>query len=144
MFNFKARKSWKRCTRPISTVLRAECFDRYLPLQIQCVFFPGPPKKCFDWPPLKLSKCWNHIHFDRHLGVFRSEGGPVWDSNVFLKSVTYRPTLSKFRRGAVKKNTLYLSCCIEKSNNPDLHCHRTCEERRSRERMNKCTMSDCL
>ena len=44
----------------------------------------APPQKCFDWPPPKLSKCWNHIHFARHLGVFRSEGGPVWDSNVFF------------------------------------------------------------
>ena len=42
------------------------------------------PPKCFDWPLPKLSKCWNHIHFARHLGVFRSEGGPVWDSNVFF------------------------------------------------------------
>ena len=66
-----------------------------------------PPQKCFDWPPPKLSKCWNHIHFARHLGVFRSEGGPVWDSNAFLKSVTYRPTLSRFRGGPVKKTTLY-------------------------------------
>ena len=82
---------------------------------IQGVFFnwpplqTGPPQKCFDWPPPKLSKCWNHIHFARHLGVFRSEGGPVWDSNVFLKSVTYRPTLSKFRGGPVKRNTLYFT-----------------------------------
>ena len=38
-------------------------------------FLTGPPQKCFDWPPPKLSKCWNHIHFDRHLGVFRSKGG---------------------------------------------------------------------
>ena len=30
-------------------------------------------------------------------------GGPVWDSDVFLKSVTYRLTLSKFRGGPVKK-----------------------------------------
>ena len=29
--------------------------------------------------------------------------GPVWDSDVFSKSVTYRPTLSKFRGGLVKK-----------------------------------------
>merc|ERR1711994_700190 len=71
-----------------------------------------PPQKCFDWPPSKLSKCWNHIHFDRHLGVFRSEGGPVWDSVVFFKSVTYRPTLSKFRVGPVKKNTLYVDATI--------------------------------
>ena len=81
------------------------------------VFLTGPPlKMSLDWPPPNLlglppppnfSKCWNHIHFARHLGVFRSEGGPVWDSNVFLKSVTYRPTLSKFRGGPVKKNTLY-------------------------------------
>ena len=40
-------------------------------------------QKCFDWPLPKLSKCWNHIHFARHLGVFRSEGGPIWDSNFF-------------------------------------------------------------
>ena len=66
----------------------------------------APPQKCFDWPPPKLSKCWNHIHFARHLAVFRSKGGPVWDSNVFLKSFTYRPTLSKFRVGPARKNTL--------------------------------------
>ena len=42
------------------------------------------------------------------LRFFDHEGGPVWDSNVFLKSVTYRPTLGKFRGGGpVKKNTLY-------------------------------------
>ena len=68
----------------------------------------APPKFAWTGPPPNFSKCWNHIHFARHLGVFRSEGGPVWDSNVFLKSVTYRPTLSKFRGGPVKKNTLYL------------------------------------
>ena len=34
--------------------------------------------------------------------------GPVWDSNVFSKSITYRPTLSKFRGGGFKKNTLYI------------------------------------
>ena len=35
-------------------------------------------------------------------------GGPVWDSDNYLKSVTYRPTLSKFRGGPVKKTTLYV------------------------------------
>ena len=34
--------------------------------------------------------------------------GPVWESNVFLKSVSYRPTLSRFRGGPVKKITLYI------------------------------------
>ena len=34
---------------------------------------------------------------------FDHKGGPVWDSTVFLKSVTYWPTLSKFRGGPVKK-----------------------------------------
>ena len=59
-------------------------------------------QKCFDWPLPKLSKCWNHIHFARHLGVFRSEGGPVWDSSVFLETVS---TLNKIRRrgGQLKK-----------------------------------------
>ena len=28
-----------------------------------------------DRPPPKFSKCWNHIHFARHLAVFRSKGG---------------------------------------------------------------------
>ena len=74
---------------------------------IQGVFFNWPPPKCIDWPPPRLSKCWNHIHFARHLDVFRSKGGPVWDSDVFFKSVTYRPTLGKFRGGPGKKNTLY-------------------------------------
>ena len=68
-----------------------------------------PPQICLDCPPLKFSKCWNHIHFPRHLDVFKSlGGGAVWDSGVFLKSVTYRPTLSKFREGPVKENTLYV------------------------------------
>ena len=67
-----------------------------------------PPPNLLGLAPPKFSKCWNHIHFARHLDVFRSKGGPVWDSDVFLKSVTYRPTLSKFRGGPVKKNTLYL------------------------------------
>ena len=55
----------------------------------------GPPKSC---------KYENHIEVLRHLDVFRSWGGAVWDSNVFSKSVTYWPTLSKFRGGPVKKN----------------------------------------
>ena len=67
----------------------------------------APPKFAWTGPPPNFSKCWNHIHCARHLGVFRSEGGPVWDSNVFSKTATYRPTLSKFKRGPVKKNTLY-------------------------------------
>ena len=39
-------------------------------------------------------------------------GGPVWDSDVFLKSVTYRPTLSKFREGPVKKTPGSISWSI--------------------------------
>ena len=35
--------------------------------------------------------------------VWRGEA--IWDSNLFVKSVTYRPTLSKFRGGQLKKNT---------------------------------------
>ena len=45
---------------------------------------PPPPQICFDWPPPKFSKCWNHIHFARHLAVFRPKGGAVWDSDVFF------------------------------------------------------------
>ena len=75
-------------------------------MQIQGIFFNWASP--LDWPPPKFSKCWNHIHFARHLDVFRSKGGPVWDSDVFLKSVTNRPTLSKFRGAPVKKNTLYV------------------------------------
>ena len=80
------------------------------------IFLTGPPLKmspdwppqiCLDWPPPKFSKCWNHIHFARHLDVFRSKGGPVWDSDVFLKSVTCRPTLSEFRGGPAKKHLAF-------------------------------------
>ena len=39
----------------------------------------APPKFAWTGPPPNFSKCWNHIHFARHLGVFRSEGGPVLD-----------------------------------------------------------------
>ena len=42
-------------------------------------------------------------------------GGPVWDSNVFSKSFTYQPTLSKFKGGPVKKNTLYFSLANQNS-----------------------------
>ena len=64
---------------------------------LQGVFFTGFP--------LKMSE--NHIEVLRHLHFFQSWGGPVWDSSVFSKSVTYQPTLSKFKGGPVKKNTLY-------------------------------------
>ena len=96
--------TWRRPSlRNMSTtvsmgVWKGSHWYKFLVAKLQGVFLTAPPPK--------LSKCWNHIHFARHLGVFRSEGGPVWDSNVFLKSVTYRPTLSKFRGGPVKKNTL--------------------------------------
>ena len=91
--------------------------------ELQGVFFNWaspldwpPPNLLGLAPPPKFSKCWNHIHFARHLDVFRSKGGPVWDSDVFLKSVTYWPTLSKFRGGPVKKNTLYVHCPSQKEN----------------------------
>ena len=86
-------------------------------LLYRVVFLTGPPRTMsLYWPPPNLlglappnlSKCWNHIHFARYLDVFDHEGGPVQDSNVFLKSVTYRPTLGKFRGGPVKKITLYV------------------------------------
>ena len=57
----------------------------------------GPP---LNLPSMRITK---HLDFFRLLG-----GGPVWDSNIFLKFVTYRPILSIFRGGPVKKNTLYI------------------------------------
>ena len=76
-------------------------------------FFNWPPP--LDWPALKMPrlappksfKYENHIKVLRHLDFFRSWGGAVWDSNVFSKSFTYWPALSKFKGGPVKKNTLY-------------------------------------
>ena len=38
----------------------------------------------------------------KHLDFFRSKGGGG-QSDVFFKSATYQPTLSKFRGGPVKK-----------------------------------------
>ena len=71
-----------------------------------------PPPKCLDWPPptLKnLSMAAEKGEIPNTLTFSIPRGGPVLDSNVFLKSVTYRPTLSKFRGGPVKKTTLYKS-----------------------------------
>ena len=57
-----------------------------------------------NWHPPKFS---NPIHFARN--VFRSWGLPVWDSNIFLKSATYRPTLIKLRGCQLKKSPCALS-----------------------------------
>ena len=56
-------------------------------------------------PPLwKSSKYGSWERGDsKYLNIFNTYGGPVWDSNVFLKSVTYWPTLSKFRGGQLIK-----------------------------------------
>ena len=68
-----------------------------------------------DWPPLKNASTgppllWKSSKYggwergdSEYFNIFNTYGGPVWDSNVFLKSVTYWPTLSKFRGGPVKK-----------------------------------------
>ena len=65
-----------------------------------------PPQKCLDWPPLNLVSMRITLRSSDTQTFFDHGGGPVWDSNIFLKSVTYRPTLSKFRGGPVKKTTL--------------------------------------
>ena len=65
----------------------------------------APPQNASNGPPLDFLSV--GITFTSPDTQVFSEGGPVWDSNIFLKSVTYRPTLSKFRGGPVKKNTLY-------------------------------------
>ena len=44
----------------------------------------------FNWASPEYAKCWNYIHFARHLDVFRSKGGPVWDSDVFFE-ISYLP-----------------------------------------------------
>ena len=69
-------------------------------------FLTGPLlTMSLDWPAKTFSQCWNHIHFARHLDVFWS-WGPFWDFNVFLKSVTYRPTNSG--EAQLKKSTCTL------------------------------------
>ena len=66
-----------------------------------------------DWPPLKMPrlappksfKYENHIEVLRHLRLFRSYGGGQSGTlSFFSKSVTYRPTLSKFKGGPIKKH----------------------------------------
>ena len=65
------------------------CFKMQVKLNYRVVFLTGPPlKMSLDWPPPKLlglappkfSLCCNQTHYARHLVVFRSQGGPVWDS----------------------------------------------------------------
>ena len=68
-----------------------------------------------DWPPPNMPRQAPPF-FEKVLSIVAERGeipntltfsiprgGPVWDSNVFFKSVTYQPTLSKFRGGPVKK-----------------------------------------
>ena len=83
---------------------------------------------CLDWhppkmpglPPLKFSTWGNPIYFARR---FLSWGGQSGTLTFFFKSVTYRPSLSRFKGGLVKKkNTLYVLCIrvgpqVEKSSN---------------------------
>ena len=47
------------------------------------------------------------VRITKHINFFRSLGVPVWDSTVFLKLVTYRPT--------PKKSTLYNWISIQAS-----------------------------
>ena len=68
----------------------------------------APPQICLDWPSLNFLSV-GIIFTSPDTQTFSDhQGGPVWDSDVFFKSVTYRQTLSKFRGGPVKKNTLYM------------------------------------
>ena len=90
-----------------------------LPFLYRVIFLTGPPLKMFlDWPPPKMPRL-APPYLERVLSIAAERGeirntltfsiprrGPVWDANVFLKSVTYRPTLSNFRGGPVKKITL--------------------------------------
>ena len=66
-------------------------------------FYWASPENVSTGPPLlwKSSKYGGWERGDsEYFNIFNTYGGPVWDSNVFLKSVTYWPTLSKFRGGA--------------------------------------------
>ena len=65
----------------------------------------APPHKSLDWPPSKSSKYENHSALRLFLII---RGGQSGTLTFFFKSVTYRPTLSKFRGGPVKKTTLYM------------------------------------
>ena len=85
-------------------------------MRYRVVFLTGPPlKMSLDWPPPKMPRLappllWKSSKYggwergdSEYFNIFNTYGGPVWDSNFFLKSVTYWPTLSKFRGGPVKK-----------------------------------------
>ena len=79
----------------------------------------APPKNALTAPPhfeKVLSMAAERGEIPNTFNIFDTQGGPVWDFNIFLKSVTYWPTISKFKGGPVKKITLYIklsgSFCI--------------------------------
>ena len=79
--------------------------------EIQGVFFnwasplDWPPPNLLGLAPTKFSKCWNHIHLARHLDVFRSKGGPVWDSDgFFLNQLLTSQHLANSGWGQLKKH----------------------------------------
>ena len=91
-------------------------------IKYRVIFLTGPPlKMSLDWPPQKtpwlappqfekvLSMAAERGEIPNTLTFLIPRGGPVWDFNIFWKSVTYWPTLSKFRGGPVKKITLYMT-----------------------------------
>ena len=77
-----------------------------------CVEFHSPQGKT-QQPP-RIALCWQETQGFWMKKPFSSENNyswknSVWDSDVFLKSVTNRPRLSKCREGrAVRKNILYI------------------------------------
>ena len=70
----------------------------------------APPKNALTGPPQfekVLSMAAERGEIPNTLTFLIPRGGAVWDFNIFLKSVTDWPRLSKFRGGPVKKITLY-------------------------------------
>ena len=66
---------------------------------------PSPPRKnTFIASTLFPFEVWESNSQSKYFNLFWSCGEPFWDSNVFFfKSVTSRPTLSKFRGTQLKK-----------------------------------------
>ena len=94
-------------------------------ISYRVIFLTGPHLKMYlDWPPPKMpqlapptlkSMATKRGEIPNTLTFSIPMGGQSGTLNVFLKSVTYWPTLSKFRGGPVKKIPLHISNLIESS-----------------------------
>ena len=108
-------KVYKRFLRNELTLGEGKVIQSYSSYRV--IFLTGPPLKIsLDWPPPnflglappKFSWRWNHNSLRQTLSRFSiTEGGPVWDSNVFWNQLLTGQHLANSGEAQLKKYSLY-------------------------------------